>query len=178
VLGPNWGQAAPIFRFLAPTILIYAMINPMWWLLVSLGLAGRSLRIALVLAPLVMASYFVGLPYGPTGVALAYSGVMTLWVIPHIVWCIHGTMISLRDIALAVSRPLFSAVVAATVAGGCVSYLLGSASHVTRLLVGMSILLLVYVIMLFYVMGQKGFYLDLASALRKKSIPGEGNSAA
>ena len=56
VLGPKWSEAAPIFRLLAPTILIYAMINPMWWLLVSVGLVRRSLKIALVLAPLVIAS--------------------------------------------------------------------------------------------------------------------------
>jgi PST family polysaccharide transporter len=60
VLGAKWSEAAPIFRSLAPTILIFAMINPMWWLLVSKGLVGRSLRIALVLAPLVMTSYAGG----------------------------------------------------------------------------------------------------------------------
>ena len=100
VLGPKWSDAAPIFRLLAPTILIFAMINPMWWLLASKGLVGRSLKIGLVLAPLVMASYVVGLPYGPKGVALAYSTIMTLWVIPHLAWCVHGTGVSLKDIML------------------------------------------------------------------------------
>jgi O-antigen/teichoic acid export membrane protein len=176
ILGPKWVEAVPIFRFLAPTILIFAMINPMWWLLVSLGLAGRSLKIALVLAPLVMASYLVGLPYGPTGVAIAYSSIMTLWVIPHILWCIHGTVISLKDIVLAVSRPLFSAFVAAAVAGGAAFYFPESMSHVTRLLVALPILLLVYVGMLFYAMGQKSFYLDLVTGLMKRPVPPKSHS--
>ena len=94
------------------------MINPLWWLLASKGLVGRSLKIGLVLAPLVMASYFVGLPYGPKGVALAYSTIMTLWVIPHLAWCVHGTGVSLKDIIWAISRPLLSAIVAAALAGG------------------------------------------------------------
>ena len=47
VLGPKWSGAVPIFRLLSPTILVYAMINPMWWLLFSKGLVGRSLKIAL-----------------------------------------------------------------------------------------------------------------------------------
>jgi hypothetical protein len=94
LLGPKWIEAIPIFQLLTPTILVFALINPMWWLLASMGLLGRSLRIALVIAPLVIAAYVIGLPYGPTGVAFAYSAVMTLWLVPHIAWCIHGTMIS------------------------------------------------------------------------------------
>ena len=51
LLGPKWVDVSPVFRALTPTILVYAMINPLWWLLVPLNLVGRSLRIALVLAP-------------------------------------------------------------------------------------------------------------------------------
>jgi PST family polysaccharide transporter len=39
---------------------------------------------ALVITPLMIAGYFIGLPYGPRGVALGYSALMTLWVIPAI----------------------------------------------------------------------------------------------
>src|SRR4051794_32065010 len=91
VLGPKWVDAAPILRLLAPTILIFGMINPLGWLLLAIGLQGRSLRIAMVIAPLVITAYIVGLPYAANGVALAYSGAMTLWLIPHIVWCLHNT---------------------------------------------------------------------------------------
>ena len=93
-LGPKWKDAVPIFRLLAPTIVIFALINPFAWLLFSIGLVGRSLKIALVIAPLVIVAYLIGLPYGPRGVAFAYSAAMALWVIPHIAWCIHGTSIS------------------------------------------------------------------------------------
>ena len=109
LLGPKWTDAATIFRLLSPTILILALINPLGWLLFALGMVGRSLKIALVLAPIVITGYLIGLPYGPKGVALAYSSAMSLWLIPHMVWCVHGTMISLRDIFLAVRRPLFPA---------------------------------------------------------------------
>ena len=60
MLGPKWQGAVPIFRLLAPTILIFAVINPLGWLLYSLGLVGRSLKIALVIAPLVTAGYLSG----------------------------------------------------------------------------------------------------------------------
>jgi hypothetical protein len=80
-------------------------------------------------------------------------------------------VITFKDIAISVSRPLFSAVVAAVVAGGSVFYFLESTTHVVRLVVGLSILLAVYIGMLFYVMGQKRFYLDLVVTLTRKSPP-------
>ena len=78
LLGPKWGEAAEIFRFLTPTVLIFAIINPLGWLLLSVGLQTRSLRVAMVIAPIVIVSYVIGLPYGPAGVAFAYSAGMTL----------------------------------------------------------------------------------------------------
>ena len=67
VLGPKWTEAAVIFRLLTPTILIFGIINPMGWLLFSIGLQVRSLKIALVIAPLVITAYVIGLPFGPSG---------------------------------------------------------------------------------------------------------------
>ena len=56
--------------------LVFSIINPTGWLFQSIGLQERSLKIGLVLSPLVICSYFVGLPYGPSGVALASSTIM------------------------------------------------------------------------------------------------------
>jgi len=166
ILGPKWSDAAPIFRLLAPTILVFAMINPLWWLLSSKGLVVRSLKIALVLAPLVIASYVVGLPYGPKGVALAYSSVTVLWLVPHLAWCVHGTGVSLKDIFRATSRPLISAVVATAPAALVFHLLPETFPPLGRLLLGIPVLLVVFVCMLFYVMGQKSFYLDLVRGWR------------
>jgi O-antigen/teichoic acid export membrane protein len=112
LLGPKWNEAAPIFRLLAPTTLAFAICNPLGWLLNALGLVGRGLKIALAFAPLIVTGYLLGLPYGPKGVAVAYSVVMMLWTVPAIVWAVHGTMISVRDIFVALSRPAFSIAVA------------------------------------------------------------------
>jgi O-antigen/teichoic acid export membrane protein len=169
LLGPKWSEAAPIFRLLAPTILILALINPLGWLLFALGLVDRSLKIALVLAPVVIVGYVMGLPYGPKGVAFGYSAMMTLWVVPHIVWCVHGTVISFSDILRTVSRPMLSIVPALALTFG-VQYLYGnSLSPLSRLLLEGTVLLATYVVMLLYVMGQKAFYLDLLVGLRRRS---------
>ena len=115
VLGAKWMSAVPIFRFLAPTILAFALINPVTWLLFSKGLVGRSLKMALVIAPLVVLSYVAGLPYGSVGVACGYSAMMALLVVPMIAWATHGTIITWRDILGAVKPPAVSAVVATVV---------------------------------------------------------------
>ena len=79
LLGPKWKDAATIVRLLAPTIAIFAIINPLGWLIFSIGLVARGLKIAPVLAAMMIAGYAIALPYGPKGVAFAYSAVLTLW---------------------------------------------------------------------------------------------------
>ena len=165
-LGSKWTDAVPIFRLLAPTILIFGIINPLGWLLVSNGLQGRSLKIALVIAPLVITAYVIGLPFGPNGVAFAYSAAMTVWLVPHILWCLHGTVISPRDLFLAFIRPLLSAVVAAVVTFEAHSYIMGWASPLLRLVLDASIMIITYYAMLLFVMGQSAHYLDLIRGLR------------
>jgi O-antigen/teichoic acid export membrane protein len=169
LLGPKWSSAAAIFRLLAPTILIFAMINPLAWLMFALGLVGRSLRIALVLAPIVIGGYLAGLRYGPKGVAFGYSAVMTLWVLPHIAWCVHGTVVSLRDILVTVRRPLFSGLVGAAIAFAVHHVCVALMPPLPRLVIAGIVLLAVYVAMLFYVMGQKAFYVDILRGFRKRA---------
>jgi O-antigen/teichoic acid export membrane protein len=178
LLGPKWKAAVPIFRLLAPTILMFAMMNPFSWLLFSMGWVNRSLKIALVIAPLAISAYVIGLPYGPKGVALAYSTAMTIWLVPHILWCIQGTNISFGDIMGVVKRPVISAAVAAALAFA-VQHEFGQALHpLLRLVISCGILFAVYALILLYVMGQKAFYLDLIRGLTRPSPVDEKNLAA
>jgi O-antigen/teichoic acid export membrane protein len=168
-LGPKWSAAAPIFRFLAPTILIFAMINPLGWLMFALGMVERSLKTAFVLAPIVIVGYLAGLRYGPQGVAIGYSTMMVLWVIPHTAWCVRDTGVSLRDILTTVSRPLFSGLAAATMALGVHRVCMPFMPALPRIVIAGIVLAVIYVGMLFYAMGQKALYVDLLQGFRKRS---------
>ncbi len=168
-LGPKWAEAATIFRLLAPTILVFSIINPTGWLLQSIGLQERSLKIALVLSPLVICSYFVGLPYGPSGVALAFSTTMVLWLVPHIYWTLHGTMISVRELLSAAGQALLAGVVAA-VAAAIVQHLAAPIpSALLRLALGGTAMLAVYLFVLLFVMKQGVFYFDLLRGFTRAS---------
>ena len=164
-LGPKWKAAATIFRLLAPTILVFAIANPLSWLVMSLGLVRRGLKMGLVIAPLLILAYVIGLPYGPKGVALAYSAMMLLWVVPVIAWSVHGTVISLRDVLLVVSRPLASSFVAAVLAFAVRSAYGQSFSPLPRLLLVTTVLLVTFLGMLLFATGQKSLYLDLLRGL-------------
>ena len=169
VLGPKWKDAVDIFRLLAPTILVFALINPLWWLTCSLGMIGRNLKMVFVVAPLLIGSYLLGLPYGAKGVAFGYSAMMVLWVVPCIAWSVRGTVVSLRNIMGAASRPLLSGIAAAALAFGVHSLWGQSLTPLLSLLLGLTVLLATYVGMLFYVMGQKRLYSNLLQGLRRRS---------
>jgi hypothetical protein len=94
---------------------------------------------------------------------------MTLWVLPHIAWCVHGTVVSLRDILVTVRRPLFSGLVGAAIAFAVHHVCVALMPPLPRLVIAGIVLLAVYVAMLFYVMGQKAFYVDILRGFRKRA---------
>jgi O-antigen/teichoic acid export membrane protein len=170
LLGPKWHDAAPIFRLLAPTVLVFAIINPLSWLLCSVGRVRRLLKMSLVIMPLMIGGYFVGLPYGPKGVASAYSAVMLLWVIPALAWGVHDTGITLWDVLRVVRWPLVSGAVAAVLAVGTRSVCSHSLSVLTLLILEMAVITGAYVCVLFFATGQRSFYLEILRGLRPSSI--------
>ncbi len=173
LLGPKWIDASLVFRLLAPTGLAFALINPFGPLLMAKGNVNRSLKMALVIAPVVIAGYIAGLRYGPAGVATGFSVGMTLLVIPMIAWAKHGTSISSRDILQAIGRPFFSGIVAAALSVGVLQLSGYTSSTLLRLLIGGGVLLVSYLWMLLYVMGQKSIFLDLIKESRKPSSEGK-----
>jgi O-antigen/teichoic acid export membrane protein len=170
LLGPKWQASTEIVRLLAPTIAVMAVINPMGWLIYSLGLVRRSLKIALVFAPMMTLGCGLGLRYDAAGVAFAYSAMMVLWVVPHIAWCVHGTAVSLRDVAEAVVGPLACGVMAGAV-GYAARLMSGDyVSPFSRLILESGVLAVTFVALLVFVAGQKALYVDLLRGLSRKSV--------
>lgn len=167
LLGPKWTAAAPILRLLAPTILVFAIANPLSWLLTSLGFVNRLLKMGLVIAPLMITGYAIGLHYGPNGVAFGYSAVMVLWLVPLIAWSVHGTPVRFIDVLLTAGRPLACAVVAGGIAFA-VRFTYGQSLAVfPRLVLESSVLLVAFLAILLFVAGQKTLYWDLVRGLRR-----------
>ena len=160
-LGQKWSEAIPIFRLLAPTILTFALINPFGWFLMATGRTMRSLRIALMIAPVVICGYVAGLHYGPTGVATGFSVATVLLILPVIVWATRGTSITAIEAFRVAMRPFLSILAGAGVVLVCSGFLRLLLPPLLRLCAENTVLFGVYFLMLWFVMGQKSTYLML-----------------
>ncbi len=107
-LGSKWHEATTIFRLLAPAILVFAFTNPFSWLMLASGQAGRSARISLVVTPILILGYSIGLSDGPVGVAIGFSTGLAVCAVPVLLWAKSGTLITMLDILRSARPPLVS----------------------------------------------------------------------
>lgn len=106
VLGHQWGGAAPVFQILVISALGQLLLDSTVWLFVSRGHSGRLLKLLLVISPIIIASFLVGLPFGIKGVALSGSLVLIAifpWVLKY---AFHGTVLTLKDLGKAILLPV------------------------------------------------------------------------
>jgi O-antigen/teichoic acid export membrane protein len=73
LLGPKWEQAAVIFGGFTIAALCVPLANAATWLFVSQGRGQEMLITQSINACAIVFSFFVGLPFGPVGVAMAFS---------------------------------------------------------------------------------------------------------
>jgi PST family polysaccharide transporter len=172
-LGAKWQEAAPIFRLLAPTILAFALVNPLGWLMLATGRARRSLKIAMVIAPVVVLGYVLGLRYGPRGVAVGFSASMVISVVPLALWAKRGTLVTTANLLAAVMRPGLSAVIGAAATLPARGLLALVQPAFPRLVLETALLFGVYLLLLLFVFKQKAAYAQL---LRETGLwPFRGN---
>jgi O-antigen/teichoic acid export membrane protein len=160
-LGSKWALAAPTVRFLAPTILTIGLLYPLGTLLFSIGKGMRSLKIALVTAPVVILGEMIGLRYGPLGIAAGLSVATALLVLPVIFWAAHKTPVTAGDMLREILRPLLSSLIAGGTLLACSSFLQPLSSPLLRLIMANTLLFGVHFIILLFVMGQMAIYLPM-----------------
>jgi O-antigen/teichoic acid export membrane protein len=161
-LGAKWDAAVPVFRLLAPTIFTFALINPLAWLMMATNRAMRSLKIALLLAPVVILGYIAGLAYGPIGVATGFSMATVLLAVPVSIWATRDTPITPIDALKVVMRPLCSIVIGAGAAIAAWNFWIYSVNPpLLRLICANTVLFGTYLVVLCFVTDQRAVYLGL-----------------
>lgn len=170
LLGPKWSAAASIFRLLAPTIVAFALINPVTWVLFSTNKVDRSLRMAMVIAPLIIAAEVVGVQQGgAVGIALGYSAIMALLAAPLLWWATYDSVVAPKDI-VAVATPPSIAIAIATAATLVIRLLVGSMSTpVVNLALYGGILLGVYASILLSLTDHRALFAELLRELKAKA---------
>ena len=111
-LGPQWNPSVRMFQLLAPATLVGALFSPLGWLFVASGRTDRQFKLSLVWTILILASFVAGLPFGAEGVAIGFSAMSTILIIPACLFATRGTPIRLSDIAAALKCPAAAATVA------------------------------------------------------------------
>ena len=106
VLGNQWVEAAPVFQVLAISALGQLLLDTTVWLLVSRGESGRLLKLLMIVSPVIVTSFLIGLPFGIKGVALSGS-LVTVGIFPWILrFSFRGTHLTLRRLGAAILWPI------------------------------------------------------------------------
>jgi len=79
VLGPRWAESGRIFEFFGPGIGIMLLYSAVGWIHLSIGKPERWLRWTLFETAATALSFILALPWGPAGIAVAWS--VSFWVL-------------------------------------------------------------------------------------------------
>jgi polysaccharide transporter, PST family len=86
LLGPHWLPAAPIFQWLGVCGLHQVVTSTFGWLYMSQGRGGDFFKIGAFNAIASVASFVIGLPWGGLGVAVAFTVVNYIAMLPATWW--------------------------------------------------------------------------------------------
>ena len=168
LLGPKWLDCVIIFRYLAPGAALGVMMYSWGWLLIGLGQTRKYRRTGLASAAVIIASFVIGLPYGPKGVAASYSCAICLLVVPTWWYVTKGTPVSVADVFRSYMPPIVACIPAAA-AGLLVAPV--KFSGVPHLLITLAAALsfgAVYAIVLLVGFKRWSFYRDIIRELLSK----------
>ena len=84
VLGPKWEAATVIFASFTMAALAYPLTTASSWLFASQGRGRDWVLNSSIVSTVTLCSFLVGLPFGPAGVAIAYSASCVLIEMPFV----------------------------------------------------------------------------------------------
>jgi len=82
VLGPQWSEAGRIFQLFGPGIAGMLLASTVGWIHLSIGQPGRWLRWTVIESTTTALLFILALPWGPAGIALAWSASYWALLIP------------------------------------------------------------------------------------------------
>jgi PST family polysaccharide transporter len=102
LFGPGWDEAGRIFALFGPGIGVMLLYNTHGWIHLSIGRPERWFRWGLVQFVCTVTLFFLALPWGPSGIALA-------WTISYFLLMFPGFWYAGKPIGLGI-RPILAAV--------------------------------------------------------------------
>ncbi len=168
MLGPAWLDSVPLFRLLAPAAAVTVMTYPWGMLLISLGQTRKYRVTGIACAALVVTSFLIGVPFGISGVALAYSIALCLVVVPSQWFITKDTPITMGDVFKTWAPPVFAAILA-VIASLLISKLaMAGFNQWISALAGANVFGGVYLLVLLVGFGKWSFFLRILRELKQK----------
>src|SRR4051812_39695267 len=144
LLGQKWAPAGPLLCIFAVRGIAQSVERTMGWLHVAAGRADRWMRWGVYSAVVQLLALGAGLPFGVTGVAIAYAIAMFGLFVPALVYSGHPLGIRSRDVLQAIG-PQTAAGLAAVAVGFLVQLeFLADVSPLMRIFVSGLICLVTY----------------------------------
>ena len=144
LLGPKWAPAGPLLCILAVKGIAQSVERTMGWIHVAAGRSDRWMRWGIFSAVCQLVALGVGLPFGITGVAIAYVIATFGLFVPALAYAGSPVGIDSKDVLRAVGAPMTSALIVVAFGFGLQQLLLGGFSPLTRFLVSAPFCLAAY----------------------------------
>jgi PST family polysaccharide transporter len=119
VLGPKWGETGRIFTYFAPGVGMMFVYGAYTWVHQSIGRGDRLFRWVIVEFSVTGMLFLLGLPWGPIGIAVAWTSSFWILTIPALLYA--G-----RPIDLGIA-PVINSIwkyIAAALSSGCLAALI------------------------------------------------------
>jgi len=149
VLGPKWSESGRIFEMFGPGIGIMLLSSTACWIHLSIGKPERWLRWTIVESTTTGLLFVAALPWGPAGIAVAWSVSYWILLIPAFWYAGQPIGFGVSSLVAAVWRYVIAALVGALVSSSIVGHMLTGtvANTVTEALTFIVVKSLLFVIL-------------------------------
>lgn len=110
LLGEQWLEVIPIFRFLMPAALISTFNVATGWAYQSLGHTDRQFRWGLFSSAVYVTIFIISVRWGAIGVAAAYGLSQPLLLWPSLTYCYKGTPLKTTEFFKTILIPLVASI--------------------------------------------------------------------
>lgn len=115
LLGADWAEAAPIFRILAIAVLLSPSVTTTTTVTTTCGFTRRLFWLGVANSVVLVAFFFIGIPWGPTGIALAHVWAFYLLLAPRVYWSLRATPVDINLFLTTIARPVIAAAIMSAV---------------------------------------------------------------
>jgi glycosyltransferase involved in cell wall biosynthesis len=118
LLGPGWEQAGLIFTFFGPGIGVMIIYYIHGWIHLSIGRADRWFRWGLVEVAVTCLFFLVALPWGPVGIAIAWTASFWILTVPAFWYAGRPISLGVKPVLVAVWKYITASLLAGCVCAG------------------------------------------------------------